>query len=30
MANATKIGREFLKILGKNFPKTSNLSKIFY
>ena len=29
MALATKIGREFFKIWGKIFPKTSNLSKIF-
>ena len=29
MAVATKIGREIFKIAGKNFPKMSNLSKIF-
>ena len=29
MIVATKIGREFFKILGKKFAKTSNLSKIF-
>ena len=30
MAVATKRGSEFFKILGKIFPKMSNLSKIIY